>query len=278
VHATLVDVATLREHLDDPHWVVVDCRHALADFSTGRREYESAHIPGAFFADVETDLAGVHTGTNGRHPLPDRDDFVALLRRMGVSGDTQLIAYDAGADMFAARFWFLARWVGHQAVAVLDGGWKAWCDADAPRTAGVTPKPPRRGTFAALAPLDGTVNAAAVSRAIGSDDMLLLDARAPERYAGEVEPIDPVAGHIPGARNRWFKSNYDDRGFWKSPERLNAELGSLGESSRVVNYCGSGVSAAVNSLAFEIAGLSGARLYPGSWSEWCSTPREVERS
>ncbi|HVS46815.1 MAG TPA: sulfurtransferase [Verrucomicrobiae bacterium] len=277
MHATLVDVATLAEHLDDPRWVVVDCRHTLADFSAGRREYESAHIPGAFFADVETDLAGVHTGTNGRHPLPGRDDFVALLRRMGVSGDTQLIAYDAGADMFAARLWFLARWVGHRAVAVLDGGWKAWCDADAPGTADVTPKPPHRGTIAAFAPLDGTVNAAAVSRAIGSDDMLLLDARAPERYAGEVEPIDPVAGHIPGARNRWFKSNYDDRGFWKSPERLNAELGAFGESSRVVNYCGSGVSAAVNALAFEIAGLSGARLYPGSWSEWCSTPREVER-
>jgi thiosulfate/3-mercaptopyruvate sulfurtransferase len=275
--ATLVDIATLTEHLGDKGWVIVDCRHTLADFSAGLAEYESSHIPGAYFANVETDLAGEHTGKNGRHPLPDREDFVALLRRMGVSPDTQIVAYDAGADMFAARFWFLARHFGHRNVAVLDGGWKAWLAAGGPTTAEIPPK--ARGSFVASESLDGTVNAAGVVRSLGSEDALLLDARAPERYDGEVEPLDPIAGHIPGARNRWFKKNYDDRGFWKTPERLYAELSPLGEPSSVVNYCGSGVSAAVNVLAFEIAGLSGARIYPGSWSEWCALhPDRVERS
>jgi thiosulfate/3-mercaptopyruvate sulfurtransferase len=276
VFTTLVDVATLVEHLGDKQWVIVDCRHALADFSAGRRDHEASHIPGAFFADVEVDLAGEKTPKSGRHPLPDSSDFVTFLRRLGVNPDSQIVAYDGGADMFAARFWFLARHLGHRNVAVLDGGWKAWVAAAAPTTSDETPA--ARGKFVASESLDGTLNIAAVARTLGSDDMVLLDARAPERFDGDVEPLDPVAGHIPGARNRWFKKNYNEQGFWKSPERLYAELSPFGEPSNVVNYCGSGVSAAVNVLAFEIAGLTGARLYPGSWSEWCANRTEVERS
>ena len=269
---TLVDVATLREHLDDPQWIVIDCRHALADFSAGRREYDEAHVPGAFFADVETDLAGEKTGTNGRHPLPDRQSFVGFLRRLGVSTDTQIVAYDNGADMFAARLWFLARWIGHANVAVLDGGLTAWREANAPLTADPTPTR-KRGNLIAGGAMTGTLDAAAIARGLNSDEMVLLDARAPERFSGDVEPVDPVAGHIPGARNRWYKSNFDDRGRWKTPERLNAEFSRFGEPSSIVNYCGSGVSAAVNSLALTVAGLDGSRLYPGSWSEWCSDPK-----
>lgn len=264
---TIVGAATLREHLGDARWAIVDCRHSLADFGAGRRAYEAAHIPGAFFADNESDLAGARSGTNGRHPLPDRAAFAAYLRSIGVGDGTQLVAYDAGGDMFAARFWFLARWIGHEAVAVLDGGLAAWEAAGYPTTGGREPAP-EPGDLEPRTPLDATLDAGAVARAA---DAVLIDARAPERYRGEVEPIDPVAGHIPGARNRWFKENYDADGRFKSPDVLRAELNAYGDPARVVNYCGSGVSAAVNMLAYAIAGLPGARLYPGGWSEWCAT-------
>ncbi|MDQ2992572.1 MAG: sulfurtransferase [Candidatus Eremiobacteraeota bacterium] len=260
---TIVDVRAIAEQRADPRLILVDCRHGLTDFGAGRRAYEEAHIPGAFLADTETDLAGEKTGKNGRHPLPDRDAFVAFLRRNGVNDDTQLVAYDAGADMFAARFWFLMRWIGHEAVAVLDGGFAAWTSAEYPVRADVPTHAP--GTITAREPLDGLLDAAAVEAGAG----VLLDARASERFRGEVEPIDPVAGHIPGARNRWFKENYDERGFWKSPERLVEELREHGSAEDIVHYCGSGVSAAVNLLAYKIAGLPGSRAYAGGWSEWC---------
>ena len=275
---TTVDVATLARHFGGERWVVFDCRHALADFSAGKRDYDAGHIPGAFFANVETDLAGTHTGTNGRHPLPDRDAFVAFLRTRGVSAQTQVVAYGGAADMFSPRFWFLMRWIGHRNVAVLDGGWPAWVNGGYPITT-QAPRTRSRGTIVAADPLDPTVDADTIARAIGSRSLLLLDARAAERYEGTVEPLDPVAGHIPGARNRWFGSNFDERGYWKSPERLGDELAPFGDPARIVNYCGSGVSAAANMLAFEIAGKTGAHLYPGSWSEWCALrPETVERS
>ena len=259
---TIVGVRAIAERRADPRLILVDCRHTLADVAAGRRAYDEAHVPGAFFADNETDLAGAKTGKNGRHPLPDRDAFVAFLRANGVNDDTQLVAYDAGADMFAARFWLLSRWIGHEAVAVLDGGFAAWTDAGYPVSATLPARAP--GTITAREPIDGTVDA----RAVAAGNAVLLDARAPERFRGEIEPIDPVAGHIPGARNRWFKENYDERGFWKSPERLRAELDVHGSAERIVHYCGSGVSAAVNLLASTIAGMPGTRIYPGGWSEW----------
>jgi len=261
---TIVSIRDVAERRADPRLILVDCRHGLADFAAGRRAYDQAHLPGAFFADTEADLSGEKTGKNGRHPLPDRDAFVAFLRRNGVDDDTQLVAYDAGADMFAARLWFLMRWIGHEAVAVLDGGYAAWIAAGYPVKAEAPHRAP--GTISARDPLDGTLDAAALQ----ASDVVLLDARAGERYRGEVEPIDPVAGHIPGARNRWFKENFDERGFWKSPDVLRAELEEHGSPEQIVHYCGSGVSAAVNLLAYRIAGRTGTTLYPGGWSEWCA--------
>jgi thiosulfate/3-mercaptopyruvate sulfurtransferase len=275
VYTTIVKPATLLEHLNDPNWVILDCRHTLADFSAGRRAYEEAHIPGAFFADIEDDLSGPRHAKAGRHPLPERDRFVTFLRELGVNDDTQIVAYDAGADMFAARPWHLARWIGHSAVAILDGGWSAWVAAGYPVTPDV-PKRPRSGTIVARDEHNATFGADAVHESLEARDHTLLDARGAERYAGEEEPIDPVAGHIPGARNRWFKDNFED-GRLKSPEQLRLEFARYGEPNSIVHYCGSGVSAAMNVLAMEHAGLSGSRIYAGSWSDWITDPsRPIE--
>lgn len=266
----LVDARTLRDHLDDPQWIVVDCRHDLADHSLGEKAYVREHLPGARFAHLERDLSGEKTGTNGRHPLPQPNDFAALLASFGANDDSQIIAYDNGGDMFAARFWFLCRWIGHESVAVLDGGLTAWKDAGFPLT-GEMPKP-AVGSITVGKPLDPPLDARAVRDALDDANAMLLDARAPDRYAGVTEPLDPVAGHIPTARNRFFKANFASNGRWKSPDELRAEYASYGDASSVVNYCGSGVSAAVNLLSMHAAGLKGARIYPGSWSEWCANP------
>ena len=269
---TLIEAATLFAHLGDARYVVVDCRHALADFSLGRRLYEESHIPGAFFAGVEHDLAGEKSGRNGRHPMPEPEVFARFLRGIGVDSTSQIVAYDAGADMFAARLWFLCRWIGHDAVAVLDGGFAAWQAAGYPVSAEIS-RPAREGDVAARPDARLLVDAAYVRAHLDDAGMQLLDARAEDRFAGMNETIDPVAGHIPGARNRWFKRNFDDDGTFKSPERLRAEFASDGvDPQRVVHNCGSGVSAAANHLAMVHAGLLGSRLYGGSWSEWIADP------
>jgi thiosulfate/3-mercaptopyruvate sulfurtransferase len=269
-YTTLIDAATLAQHLDDARWAVVDCRHALADFALGRRLYDEAHIPGAFFADVENDLAGVHTGTNGRHPLPAPDDFVSYLRSIGVNDDTQIVAYDAGGDMFAARLWFLCRWIGHDACAVLDGGYTAWTAAGNPVSA---QSPSRReGSIVARPRPELVVNAAYVRAHLDDEGMQIVDARAADRFAGQNETVDPVAGHIPGARNRFFKDNFSSDGRFKSPSELAQDFRTLGKVESLVHQCGSGVSGAVNMLATEIAGLHGTRIYAGSWSEWIADP------
>ena len=274
---TLVDAQTLREHLDDPRWIVIDCRHDLSDHAAGARAHEREHIPGAYFTRVEDDLSGTKTGTNGRHPLPSPQAFAAHLASLGANDDTQIVAYDNGGDMFASRLWFLTRWIGHDAVAVLDGGIAAWKSAGFP----LTDAPPARrapGHLHARSSSIATLDAAAVRGALANDALTLLDARAPERYAGTVEPLDRVAGHIPGAKNRFYKANFNEDGTFKAPEVLREEFASLGDASRIVNYCGSGVSAAANLLAMHVAGLRDARIYPGSWSEWCATPSNpVER-
>ncbi|HKU68494.1 MAG TPA: sulfurtransferase, partial [Candidatus Baltobacteraceae bacterium] len=248
-------------------------RHFLQDWNAGRRMYEAAHIPGAFYASGEEDLAGPKTGTNGRHPLPDPERFAAFLRELGVNDDTQIVAYDAGADMWAARFWYVCRYIGHDAVAVLDGGFHAWAAMGKPIGADV-PKRPGNGTIAARPRRELAVDANAVLESLDSNAFSLIDARGPDRFRGENETIDPVGGHIPGAINRPFRSNYTGPfGQFKKPEELRQEFEALGiPPHRIVNQCGSGVSAAVNQLGMEIAGLPGARLYPGSWSEWCADP------
>jgi thiosulfate/3-mercaptopyruvate sulfurtransferase len=269
-YTTLVEAATLVQHLDDSAWVVIDCRHALTDFALGRKLYKEAHIPGAFFADVEGDLAGPHTGKNGRHPLPDPDAFAAFLRSIGVNDNTQVVAYDAGGDMFAARVWFLCRWIGHDACAILNGGFAAWTAAGYPATS--TPPTPRAGTMVARLRPELVIDAAYVHGHLDDPKMQLVDARAADRFAGQNETVDPVAGHIPGARNRFFKDNFAADGRFKSPEELASAFRALGRTESIVHQCGSGVSGAVNMLAAEIAGLHGTRLYPGSWSEWIADP------
>lgn len=257
--------------------VVFDCRHSLTDFAGGRILYDESHVPGAFFADVEEDLAGVKTGKNGRHPLPDPESFARFLRVRGVSDATQLVAYDAGGDMFAPRFWFLSRWIGHDAVAVLDGGFAAWNARGYPVTAAPN-QPAREGTLTARLRTEFVVDAQYVREHLNDPQMQLLDARPRERYNGEIEPIDPVAGHIPGAKNRWFKENFRSDGTLKSREELRAEFERAGvDPKRTVHQCGSGVSAAAAQFAMHHAGLEGSRVYGGSWSEWIADPsRPIE--
>ena len=268
---TLVDVETLSAHGGDPNWVVVDCRHALGDLARGRRLYDEAHIPGAYFVDFERVLTGTKTGTNGRHPLPDPAALEGYLQSIGVNDDTQLVAYDDGADMFAARFWFCMRWIGHDAVAVLDGGIAAWRAAGKPLS-GAMPTPTHFGTITARANAELLVDVDFVQSHLGDAATRILDARGPDRFAGQNETIDPVGGHIPGATNRHYALNYDESGRFKSADALREEFAAFGRSSSIVHQCGSGVSATVNLLAMEHAALRGSRLYAGSWSEWVSDP------
>src|SRR5262245_54210933 len=221
VFTTLVSTDELARHLDDPRWVVFDCRHDLAQPGLGRTEYLQAHIPGARFMHMDEDLAGPTTGKNGRHPLPDPAVFAAKLGAAGVAADTQVVAYDAEGGLNAARLWWLLRWLGHDAVAVLDGGLGKWLRESRPVT---TERPhPRPARFEArLRPL--AVDADLVLAQLRTPAMKILDARSGERYRGESEPIDPIAGHIPGALNRFVRDNLDG-GVFKSPERLRAEIG-----------------------------------------------------
>jgi thiosulfate/3-mercaptopyruvate sulfurtransferase len=269
---TIISPQALYDRLDSADLVILDCRHSLADFELGRRLYDESHIPGAFFAGVEEDLAGLKTGKNGRHPLPDPQAFSRFLRERGVNDATQIVAYDAGADMFAARLWFLCRWIGHDATAVLDGGLAAWNALGFPVTA-APPEPAREGRLTTVLRPDLVVEADFVLAHLNSEEMHLIDARALERFSGETEPMDPVGGHIPGAKQRWFKDNFEADGRFKSPERLREEFAKSGlDSTRTVHQCGSGVSSAVNHLAMVHAGLEGSRIYNGSWSEWVSDP------
>jgi thiosulfate/3-mercaptopyruvate sulfurtransferase len=270
---TLITVDELSAHLNDPRWAVVDCRFLLQDAGAGRRIYDAAHIPGAFFADMERDLAGPKTGTNGRHPMPDLETFAAFLRELGVNDDTQIVGYDAGADMGAARLWFLCRYIGHDAVAVLDGGFAAWAGMQKPIST-QEPAPPRNGTIRLRVRAELSVDANDVLRSLDDRAFTIVDARGPDRFMGQNENLDPVAGHIPGAVNRPFRSNFaGPLGQMKPAEQLRAEFAALGiPPEHIVHQCGSGVSAAVNLLAMEVAGLTGTRIYPGSWSEWCSDP------
>jgi len=277
VFTTVISPESLYELLGDPQVVLLDCRHSLGDFELGRSLYDESHLPGAFFAAVEDDLAGPKTGGNGRHPLPDPQTFARFLRAAGADDGSQIVAYDGGADMFAPRLWFLARWIGHDAVAVLDGGFTAWSALGYPVTAAPA-RAERQGTLTVRLRPEYLADVEYVHGHLGSPDMHLLDARAKERYSGETEPIDPVAGHIPGAKQRWFKQNFEPDGKLKAPERLREEFAQAGfDPKRTVHQCGSGVSSAVNYLAMVHAGLEGSRIYNGSWSEWVSDPsRPIE--
>ena len=267
--------------VDDPKLVVVDCRHDLTNLAAGADSYAAGHLPGAVFGAMETALSGAKRGADGRfrgrHPLPERAALLATLRSWGVDDDSLVVAYDANGGMFAARLWWLLRWLGHPAVAVLDGALAAWQSQALPMTTEVPAV--RCGAIGARAPLVRTVSADDVLANVLANapanigNVTVVDARAPDRFRGENETIDPVGGHIPGAKNRFFKHNLQLDGCFKSADQLKAEFAALvTDPARAVMQCGSGVTACHNLLALEVAGMPGAALYPGSWSEWCADP------
>lgn len=269
---TLVDVATMAAHLDVPDWLVVDVRHQLADAAYGDLVYAEGHIPGAAFLHCDRDLSGTPDGRNGRHPLPEPARLAARLGEIGVGPQTQVVVYDDAQGMIAGRLWLLLRWLGHDRVALLDGGLQAWQAAGHPLTQVLPAKRP--ASFVARI-RDCLVDAGYVQSFLATSRMYLVDARSTDRFRGENETIDPVAGHIPGAVNRFFRDNLQADGRFKSPAELRAEWLALLAGARpeaVVHQCGSGVSACHSMLAMEIAGLPGSRLYAGSWSEWCADP------
>lgn len=257
-----------------PNWLVFDVRHDLMNPQAGRKAYAEGHIPGAHFLDNDTDLVGASTGKNGRHPLPERSAFAGMMREHGLETDTQVVIYDAGNSMFAARLWWMLRWLGHEKVAILDGGWQAWLAEKGRVETDVTQagRVPSQWLESAT-PAMPTVGAAEVLDNIRQPHFVVVDARAAERFRGEIEPIDPVAGHIPGALNRPSSANLQADGTFKSVMALRTEFASLlagRPAEQVVHQCGSGITACHNLFAMELAGMTGSQLYPGSWSEWVS--------
>ena len=267
----LVTTQELAQHLGDPQWIVFDVRHDLADVEKGRRAYAQGHIPGAHFLHLDEDLSGPKDGTNGRHPLPDARDFVRRLNERGVGPETQVVAYDDAGGCYAVRLWWMLRWLGHDRVALLDGGFPRWMKERGPVEE--TAPPLRKGSFTPRMDAGAAVDVRYVERSRGDSSVKLVDARAPDRYAGRIEPLDPVAGHVPGAVNRFWQENLADDWRFKPAHELREEwLRLLGEANAadVVHMCGSGVTACHNLFAMALAGLPAGRLYPGSWSEWCA--------
>jgi len=251
--------------------VIIDCSFDLADVAAGERAFAAGHLPGAVYANLDTDLAGAKTGRNGRHPLPERADWAATLARLGVTPARAVVVYDAQGGMYAARAWWMLLWAGHRAASVLDGGLGAWKAAGGPIESGMVTPAPAPEAYPLGASLVTSIDADALHKSLGR--VTLLDARAGERYRGEVEPLDARAGHIPGARSRFFKDNLDAQGRFKPADELRAAFAAFGAApAQVVHQCGSGVTACHNLLAMEAAGLPGSVLYPGSWSEWSSDP------
>ena len=275
MHTTLVSTQQLADHLGT--WRVFDCRHDLMKPELGEQQYREGHVPGALFAHLDRDLSAPKTGKNGRHPLPELSNFVQWMGTMGLKPSDQIVCYDAGNGSMAARLWWMLRWAGHAAVAVLDGGFAKWTKEGRPVDSAVPhPKATTYPGKKSLAALD------APSLHKNLKNAVLVDARAPARWRGEQEPIDPVAGRIPGARNRFNMENLQPDGTFKSSEQLKREWeATVGNSNpaELIHYCGSGVAACHNLLAMEIAGLGGGKLYPGSWSEWSADPaRPREKS
>ena len=268
MHEPLTAGSALAGHLDDDDLAIVDCRFHLAEPERGEAEYLEGHVPGAVYAHLDRDLSGPMTGTNGRHPLPTVDQMVERLSAWGIDDAARVVVYDTAGGQIAARLWWMLRSLGHESVSVLDGGLREWRAIGGALRAG--PEERRRRVFTPRPRPNTAVDADSMA------GLLLIDGRSAERFRGETEPLDPVAGRIPGARNHPTGANLDTAGRFLPPDALRDlfedVLGSIPPES-TVSYCGSGVTACHNLLAMEVAGLHGARLYPGSWSEWCSDPR-----
>jgi thiosulfate/3-mercaptopyruvate sulfurtransferase len=278
-YTTLVSAEQLAAALHAPRPpVVFDCSFDLADTQAGQHAHRAGHVPGAHYLHLDADLSGRKTGLNGRHPLPERAAFVARMAALGLHDDTPVVAYDNAGGMYAARLWWMLRWAGHRSVAVLDGGLAAWKSAGLPVDTTATPSR-APGSFKAREPLAKLVLLGELQSLVANPTRqparLVLDARAPDRFRGENETLDPIGGRIPGARNRLFRDNLGADGRFKPAADLrqafDAATGGR-PADEVIHQCGSGVTACHNLLAMEVAGLHGAALYAGSWSEWCAQP------
>jgi thiosulfate/3-mercaptopyruvate sulfurtransferase len=276
-HTTIVSTDTLAAQLGD--WMIVDCRFDLANEDRGGQQYAASHIPGAVYANLNTDLAGPRTGVNGRHPLPSVDALAATFGRLGIANGMQVVVYDQDTGLYASRMWWSLKYLGHAQVALLDGGWAKWVAEGRPTAAGHESRPAT--IFRPAVRPEMAVTVADVQLRLADGRTLLVDARGSDRFEGKSETIDKVAGHIPGARNHFYKWNLGDDGTMQSPADLRARYDALlaGRAPEdLVMYCGSGVSACHNLLAMEHAGLTGTPLYAGSWSEWsadAARPRET---
>lgn len=268
-YTTLISASELANHLDKPNWVIFDCRFSLADSTAGVKAYRQGHIPGARYADLNQNLSSPVKSYTGRHPLPDFSALTQQLGLWGVSNSSQVVVYDDASGAFAGRMWWLLRSMGHQHVAVLDGGIKQWQNQNQPVTT-VLPKI-QRSQFRCYLDQNQWLSAIAVENGLARRQITLIDARTPERFQGLQEPIDPVAGHIPKALNRPFQQNLDKDGLFLPAAQLKSQFQSLTTNrnpEEIVHMCGSGVTGCVNLLAMEVAGLQGSKLYAGSWSEW----------
>ncbi|MDQ0190012.1 sulfurtransferase [Alicyclobacillus cycloheptanicus] len=268
----LMTARQLQQQLGSPNLVVFDCRFSLADREAGRNAYLAGHIPGAFYLDLEQDLSGQKGTHGGRHPLPNPQELAAKLGAAGVDDQASVVVYDDGGGM-AARAWWLIRYLGHEQVAVLDGGWKAWLAAGGAADTGMPKLHPT--TFPLDVREDWVLSVDDVMQIVAGERAgRLVDARAAVRYRGEVEPLDPKAGHIPGAANLPWESHLQPDGTWKPAQALREAIAPLvqsaGDAANVVNYCGSGVTACANVFALALAGFGDSKLYAGSWSDWCS--------
>lgn len=270
----LITPSELQEILGDSRCVVFDCRHDLADPAKGERLYREGHLPGAHFARVDSDLSGEKNGRTGRHPLPSPEAFAAFLGRHGVTPESRVVAYDDAGGQYASRLWWMARWIGCDVVCLLDGGFPRWqregrlLETDVPQT--------RASVIVPQVKPETVCGVAEVEANLATGEVVILDARTPERYRGETEPIDRVAGHIPGAMNRFFKENLCPDLTFRPPEELRREFSALIAAAGgrpIVHQCGSGITACANLFAMEYAGLRGSRLFAGSWSEWIADPR-----
>ncbi len=282
-YTTLISVANLARLLATPADVrLFDCTSDLMNPALGPQQFEVAHIPGATHASLDQHLSAhggsVAAGTaacGGRHPLPTREAFARWLGSVGVSNTTQVVVVDRNGVNYAGRLWWMLKWCGHEAVAVLDGGLQAWTAAGHPVATGAAPEVHTPRSFSLAPPLVTLIDTATVVERLGQPDQTVLDARGAPRFRGEVEPLDPIAGHIPGALNRPFPTNLDDQGLFKPAAQLRQEFDALlagRDPATVVHHCGSGVSAVPNVLAMELAGLGRQALYAGSWSDWSNTP------
>ncbi|MEQ1574792.1 MAG: sulfurtransferase [Vicinamibacterales bacterium] len=273
VHATIISTDALAARLGGD-WAIVDCRYDLANEDWGYNQYLAGHIPGAAYASLSHDLSAERTGTNGRHPIPTHAAMAATFSRLGIGAGTQVVAYDQDSGMYASRLWWMLRYLGHNEVAVLDGGWAKWAKEGRPvRNADEARAP---ATFQPQPRNAQCLSVSDVERLVGDQSVLLVDARGPERFEGKSEPVDRVPGHIPGAANHFFRSNLAADGTLLPVHELRGHFNAMlaGHTpDQVVMYCGSGVTACQNLLAMEHAGLSGSRLYPGSWSEWSADVR-----